>query len=261
MSGYAQRAPFYRSEFAVADDFPLLEQLLAGDGGLVIDIPSGAGRLLLVHQAHGRDVIMVDIEPAMTAQCRQGAASLGLTPRVMAMNGDITTWQAPRPAARVVVARGGLQMLPSSQAIAQALTASAANLADGGLLYLDVAMPWTAAPHAACHLPAFLRFAANTRLQGSDCIQVGSATQIRRSYTSTLLPDRAVVHFRYQAAGTPAGQWQDFEADASWRRVDVSGVLGALENNHLTVISMLGDYAGAPYTSGSARFICIAAGR
>ena len=74
---------------------------------------------------------MVDIEPAMTGQCRIAAASSGLTPRVTAVHGDITTWQAPRPAARVVVARGGLQMLPSQQAVAQALTASAANLADG----------------------------------------------------------------------------------------------------------------------------------
>jgi hypothetical protein len=41
----------------------------------------------------------------------------------------------------------------------------------------------------------------------------------------------------------------------------VACVLGTLEKANLTVISMLGDYAGAPYTNGSARFICIAAAR
>jgi SAM-dependent methyltransferase len=261
MNEYAKRAPFYRSEFAVRDDFPLLEQLLAGQDGLVIDIPSGAGRLLPVHQAHGREVIMVDIEPAMTAQCRQGATCAGLTPRVTAVHGDITTWQAPRPAARVVVARGGLQMLPSRQAISQALTASAANLADGGLLYLDVAMPWTTAPADARHLAPFLRFTGTTRLHGCDRIQVGPGMRIRRSYTSTLLPDRAVVHFQYQAVGKAPGGWQDFEADAAWCRVDVAGVLGTLEKHNLMVISTLGDYAGTPYTGGSARFICISAAR
>jgi len=203
-------------------------------------------------------VIMVDIEPAMTAQCRIAAADGGLTPRVTAVQGDITTWRAPRLVDRFVVARGGLQMLRSQAAVAQALTAGAANLAEGGILYLDVAMPWTTAPAAAHHLAPFLRFAANTQLEGCSCIQVGDV-RIRRSYTSTLLPDRVAVHFRYEADGAAAGDWQDFEADASWRRVDVDNVLGTLKENNLAVLSMLGDYVGTPYTTGSARFICIAA--
>jgi hypothetical protein len=259
MNGHDRRAPFYRSEFAVRDDFALLRRLLAGDQGLVIDIPSGAGRLLPVHQAHGRDVIMVDIEPAMTRQCQAAAASRGLTPRVTAVHGDITTWHAPRPAARVVVARGGLQMLPTQQAVTSALTASAANLASGGTLYLDVAMPWTVTPAAACHLAPFLRVTVTAQLRGSSDIQTGQDLRIQRSYTSTLLPDRVAVHFRYQADGNPASDWQDFEADASWCKVDAASTLTTLEQNHLTVISLLGDYAGTPYTTGSARFICIAA--
>jgi len=258
MSGYQRRAPFYRSEFAVRDDFPLLGRLLAGEEGLVIDIPSGAGRLLPVHQAHGRAVIMVDIEPAMTRQCQIAAASHRLSPRVTALHGDITTWQAPTPAARVVVARGGLQMLPSQEAVTQALTASAANLAERGILYLDVAMPWTVTPAAVGHLAPFLRFTGDARLEGRSCIQTGDM-RIRRSYISTLLPDRVAVHFRYQADGDAAGDWQDFEADASWRRVDPASVLGTLKKNNLTVVSMLGDYTGTPYTNGSARFICLAA--
>jgi hypothetical protein len=258
MNGYQRRAPFYRSEFVVRDDFPLLARLLAGEEGLVADIPSGAGRLLPVHQAHGRDVIMVDIEPAMTGQCQIAAASSGLTPRVTAVNGDITTWRAPRPAARVVVARGGLQMLPSQQAVTRALTATAANLADRGMLYLDVAMPWTMTPAGAGYLAPFLRFTGNTRLEGCSCIENGHM-RIRRSYTSILLPDRVAVHFRYEADGDAAAGWQDFETDASWRKVDVASVLGTLKKNNLTIISMLGDYAGTPYATGSARFICIAA--
>ncbi len=259
MNGHDRRASFYQREFTVRDDFPLLRRLLAGQEGLVIDIPSGAGRLLPVHQAHGRDAIMVDIEPAMTEQCRTAAASSGLAPRVTAVHGDITTWRAPRPAARVVVSRGGLQMLSSPEAVTRALIASAANLADGGILYIDLAMPWTMTPAAACHVAPFLRFTGTMRLHGRSDIQVRENLRIRRSYTSTLLPDRVAVHFRYQADGNPAEDWRDFEVDASWCRVDVASVLGALKQNHLTVISLSGDYAGAPYTTGSARFICIAA--
>jgi hypothetical protein len=67
MNGYQRRAPFYRSEFAVRDDFPLLRLLLTGSESLVVDIPSGAGRLLPVHQAHGRDVAAH--EPAQAWLC------------------------------------------------------------------------------------------------------------------------------------------------------------------------------------------------
>jgi Methyltransferase domain len=257
MSGYRKRAPFYRSEFTVRDDFPLLTKLLTGDDGLVIDIPSGAGRLLPLHQAHRRDVIMVDIEPAMTGQCLQGAADYGIAGRVTAVRGDITTWQPPQPAARVIIARGGLQMLPSRQAITQALTISAANLAPGGLLYLDVATPWTAAPDTGRHLAPFLRFAGTTHLEGSNLIDSG-AQAIQRSYTSTLLPDRVTVRFRYQAASIPAGNWEDFETEATWLRIDADTILATLRDINLNLTGLLGDYDDAPYRSRSARCICIA---
>lgn len=257
MSGYRSRAPFYRSEFAVRDDFPLLKRLLAGREGLVIDIPSGAGRLLPVHQAHHSDVIMVDIEPAMTAQCQAAAKTSGLTGRVSAVHGDITTWHPPRPADLVIVARGGLQMLPSQQAVTEALTVSAASLAAGGLLYLDVATPWTAAPDALDHLAPFLRFTGSTRLEGSNVIRDG-ARRIRRSYTSILLPDRVAVRFRYHAGSGPASDWEDFETDASWLRTDLASMLSTLNDSGVAVTSVLGDYDGTPYSTGSARFICIA---
>ena len=255
---YRKRAPFYRSEFAVRDDFPLLGRLLAGRDGLVADIPSGAGRLLPVHQAHGREVIMVDIEPAMITQCQAAITAAGLTSRVEARCGDITAWRAPRPAARVIVARGGLQMLPSQRAITQALTASVANLAPAGLLYIDVAMPWTMTPAAAPQVAPFLRFTTSTRLEGHSCIQA-SGMRIRRSHISTLLPDRVTVHFRYEAQDGADGEWQDFETDATWRRVEVASMASTLNKSGLTILSTLGDYAGTPYTPGSARFICIAA--
>lgn len=116
-------------------------------------------------------------------------------------------------------------MLPSQQAVTQALTVSAACLAQGGLLYLDVATPWTAAPDTAGHLAPFLRFAGSTRLEGRSIIDVGGM-RIRRGYTSTLLPDRVAVRFRYQAASGQAGDWADFETEASWLRIEPRLLLG-----------------------------------
>jgi hypothetical protein len=145
---------------------------------------------------------MVDIEPAMTAQCQAAAEGSGLAERIRAVHGDITSWQPPNPADRVVVARGGLQMLPTQQAVTQALTVSTANLATGGQLYLDVAMPWTAAPDTAHHLAPFLRFTGSTRLEGSNIIDDGQR-RIQRSYTSILLPDRVAVRFRYHSENGP----------------------------------------------------------
>jgi hypothetical protein len=104
----------------------------------------------------------------------------------------------------------------------------------------------------------FLRFTGSTRLEGSSCIQAGGM-RIRRSYASILQPDRVTVHFRYEADGAVAGGWRDFEADAAWCRVEVASVAGTLRNKNLAIVSMLGDYAGTPYTAGAARFICVAA--
>jgi trans-aconitate methyltransferase len=258
MNDYARRAPFYMSEFAVRDDFLLLGRLLRGAVGPVIDIPSGAGRLLPVHQAHGHDVIMVDIEPAMVEQCQMGAASRNLGTRVTAMQGDITTWTAPRPAARLVIARGGLQMLPSQEAVTEALAASTANLDDRGILYLDVAMPWTMAPATSRHLAPFMRFAGKQQLQGFSDIQADANTRIRRTYTSRLLKDRVAVHFRYEMVDGASVGWQDFETEASWCKVDAASVLSTLKKNNLAVISLHGGYAGTDYTAESARFICVA---
>jgi len=201
---------------------------------------------------------MVDIEPAMVAQCQMGAASMNLGARITAMQGDITTWTAPRPAARLVVARGGLQMLPSQEAVTEALTATAANLDERGILYLDVAMPWTAAPATSRHLAPFMRFAGKRTLEGCSYIQAGKNTRIRRTYTSRLLPDRVEVHFRYEMEAGASSGWQDFETGAFWCRLAAASVLTTLTKNNLKVISLLGDYAGTAYTAESARFICIA---
>lgn len=258
MTGYALRARFYRSEFTTTDDFPALNRLLAGGSGLVIDIPSGAGRLLPVHQQHARDVIMVDIEPAMVRQCQAAARSQGLSPRITAVRGDMRTWRPPRPADRIIIARGGLQMLPSAAAAEQALAAAAANLAPGGLVYLDVALPWTAADAAGADLPAFMRFAGVTELHGSDSFTAGDGTRIRRTYAGTLLPDRVESCFTYRASG-PAAGWKEFTARVRWSRLDADVLLTALKQNGLSPVATYGDYSGGAYHDGSARFICVAA--
>lgn len=258
MTGYALRAPFYRSEFTARDDFPALSRLLAGDRGLVIDMPSGAGRLLPVHQQHRRDVIMVDIEPAMVGQCQAAARSHGLCQRITAVCGDMRTWCSPRPADRVVIARGGLQMLPSPADAERALAAAAASLAPGGLLYLDVAMPWTADAAAGHDLAAFMRFAGNKELHGSDTFAAGDGVRIRRTYASSLLADHVDTSFAYQAS-SPAPGWKDFTARFSWCRLDTDVLLAALKQSRLSPVATYGDYSGGAYHDGSARFICVAA--
>jgi SAM-dependent methyltransferase len=258
MSGYALRASFYRSEFTTRDDFPMLTRLLADGSGLVIDVPSGAGRLLPVHRQHDRDVIMVDAEQAMVRQCRAAASRHGMSPRITAVCGDMRSWQPPRPADQVVVAKGGLQVLPSLADARQAIATAAANLAPGGLLYLDVALPWTAGKTSASDLPPFMRFAGDQELHGSDTFDTGDGTRVCRTYASRLLPDRVVTRFAYQASG-PAPGWQDFTASFSWCRLDAGDLLTALEHNRLNPVAVHGDYSGGPYHDRSARFICVTA--
>ena len=116
----------------------------------------------------------------------------------------------------------------------------------------------TAAPDAARHLAPFLRFAGTTQLEGSNLIDSGGQA-IQRSYTSTLLPDRVTVRFRYQAASAPAGDWEDFETEATWLRIDADTILATLHDSNLNLTGLLGGYDCAPYSSRSARCICNAA--
>jgi SAM-dependent methyltransferase len=257
VSGYALRAPFYRREFAFRGDFPVVSALLDSDPGLVIDVPSGAGRLLPLHGRGDHEVILVDIEPAMVAECEAAVVQMALTSRITAVQGDMRSWRAPRPATHIVVARGGLQMLPSAGDAFQAIATCAANLASGGLLYLDVGMPWTCSPVNEPDLPVFLRFGNRTELRGHDTITAGDGTLIRRDYVSHLRPERADVRFSYSAEQTRTG-WRDFTVTGSWHRLDAEGLRGALERNRLKIVTLNGDYAATPYAEGAARLVCTA---
>ena len=258
---YSGRARIYDREFAVRDDFGLLRRVLAGPPGLVIDAPSGAGRLLDLHAKHRHPVILVDLEPAMVARCRQGIAARNLWPRVTAVHGDIRTWVPSQPADRTIIARGGLQVLPSPQAAAEAVLRSAANMAHQGILYIDIAVPWALSPATFHDLPVFMRFADGSELRGHTLIDLGDGTAVRRSHSSVLTADRVIADFRYEHTGRPRDDCGDFTARTSWVRIDPDQLRQSLASHGLAIMATLGDYAGKPYTASSSRFICVAVRR
>lgn len=258
MSGYASRARVYRQEFAVRDDFLLLGRVLAGNGGLVIDAPAGAGRLLDVHAAHHRQVVLLDLEPAMVTRCRQQVVARGLSARVRAVEGDLRHWEPPYLASHIVIARGGLQVLASLEAMAEAVRRCAANLDQAGGLYIDVGLPWAQEASTQHDLPVFMRLAGATDLHGDSLIDMGNGMLVRRSYRSSLHHNQVVVDFAYELLGEPQPSWQDFEASTTWARLQPEVLREWVERCGLSVVATLGDYHGTPYAARSSRFICLA---
>ena len=258
MNDYSGRARIYQQEFVVRDDFELLRKVLAGKDGLVIDAPAGTGRLLEVHAEHHRRVILVDLEPTMVAQCKRHIAARRLSPRVSAVEGDIRRWLPPQPASRIVIARGGLQVLPSQAAIAEAVKRSAANLDHGGALYIDLALPWALSAATFHDLPVFMRFADTSELCGHTFVYLNNEVCIRRSYRSIIYAGRVVTDFKYKLIGAPRKSWHDFAARTSWVRLRPEQLREWLTCQGLKIITTFGDYTGMPYTAQSSRFICIA---
>jgi SAM-dependent methyltransferase len=64
------------------DELAFYRSFIEGDGQPALDLACGAGRLLLPLLSAGLDVDGCDISPDMLAFCREGAASLGLAPRL-----------------------------------------------------------------------------------------------------------------------------------------------------------------------------------
>jgi SAM-dependent methyltransferase len=258
MNDYSGRARIYRQEFVARDDFELLRKILAGKDGLVIDAPAGTGRLLEVHAEHHRRVILVDLEPTMVAQCKQQITARNLSSRVSAVQGDIRKWLPPQPASRIVIARGGLQVLPSQEAMAEAVRRSAANLDREGVLYIDVALPWALSAATFHDLPVFMRFSDTSELRGHTLIWLNDEVSVRRSYRSVMYADRVVVDFEYTLIGVQHESWRDFVARTSWARLQPGHLRNWLTKQGLKIKATYGDYTEVPYTAQSSRFICMA---
>lgn len=117
-----------------AIDLALLQGLGLTDTSVLVDLGAGTGTLTLAAAPHCRQVVAVDVSPAMLAALGANVAARGLT-NVTVANAGFLSYAHEGPPADFVYSRNALHHLPDFWK-GIALTRLAAILRPGGTLFL-----------------------------------------------------------------------------------------------------------------------------
>lgn len=144
-------APFYDLTTALDPDLSGdvdIYARLAPEGGRVLELGAGTGRVCLALAERGFTVVGLDLSPLMLAQAeaRCQAAPPEIAARVTLVRGDMAALSVPGPFDAIVCPYFGLAHLPAGAAWKNVFGGVAARLAPGG--------------RAAFHLPRADRLAA-----------------------------------------------------------------------------------------------------
>jgi SAM-dependent methyltransferase len=183
-ANYDRIARFYDVDMArnmPFDDVGFYAQVCAREGGRVLELGCGNGRILLELLARGIDAYGIDASAAMLAALRRKAAAAGRAAPVARM--DLAAL-ALRPGFAVVLCPYSLITYVTAAAAAARLLANVASLlAPGGVLVIDAFVPTPVTAHAE-FTPDYRRpFGAGT-LQRSKRIASGppGCNRIERRY-------------------------------------------------------------------------------
>lgn len=253
MNNYSKRSQFYRYEFITKDDFPLIRYALSLGNGFVIEIPSGAGRLLDIHSKHKREVFMVDLEPRMVEICQQEIIKKGLASRIHSVIGDMKNWQSPKRAELALVPRGGLQLLNSRKDIQQTLVNLSRNLKKNGVIYIDIADPWSSSDKDQSLLPEFMRFKKSRVIRGKSEFKLTGDNVLSRDYFSTYHKTYISVQLNFNV-----NQQITYQGRYRWSRIKLDDLISDLNSAGFILKELYSNYKFQEYRVGAARILCIA---
>jgi SAM-dependent methyltransferase len=115
---------------AYAADLPLWEELAERQGGPVLELGCGTGRVALHLARRGHEVIGLDVEGALLAVLEERGAELPVT----AVEADARRFDLEQPVSLALAPTHLLQLLPGPDERAECLRCIAASLRPGGLL-------------------------------------------------------------------------------------------------------------------------------
>ena len=133
--------------FPFAADLPLYLDLAAVEGGRVLEVACGSGRVLVPLARAGHQVVGLDASPHMLALARDKLAAAGpaVAARAQLVQGDMRSFaldgEDGAPFALAIVAVKSFAYLVDRDAQLGALATIAAHLRPGGLLALDFLHP------------------------------------------------------------------------------------------------------------------------
>jgi SAM-dependent methyltransferase len=248
----AQLASLY-DVFSFDGDLPLYLELAKAQGGRVLEVACGSGRVLVPLVRGGCDVIGVDISPHMLALTRQKLdAELPLAGSARLVQADMREFElAERDLDLAIVAVKSVAYLTEREDQLRCLSRIAAHLRPGGLLAIDFMHPrpdWVGAPTGSMRDDLLQRVPGRgfTLSRVESVVSTDLARQVRviRSIYELIDDHGAVIEKRF--VEWPYRWTYRFEAEH------------LLERAGFDVEAVYGGYQREPFASESAAMLFLA---
>ena len=248
--GWDDYAPFYDWENArtvARRDVRFWQRLAAEQGGPVLELGCGTGRVALPVARAGVRLVGIDRSAPMLARARRRLRRARLDDRTLLVRGDIRQlpFRARRPFSLVMAPYGILQSLTREADLRATLASVARVLRKGGLFGIDL-------------VPDLPRWSEYDR-------RVSLAGRRGRSTTLTLVESvrqdrrRGVTIFDQEYVEQRGRRQRVHRFSLTFRTVSVRQMTTRLERAGFRVQAVLGDYQGGPWDPRADVWIILAA--
>ena len=233
-------------------DLPLYRELAAAQGGHVLELACGSGRLLVPLAGAGNHVTGLDESPHMLALAREKLAAAGpvVESRARLEVGDMRSFQFDRRFDLAIIAVKSFAYLTERADQQRALAAVAAHLRPGGVLAIDLLNPslaWQMEPPGSLRqdLCQYVPEMNATVVRTETAVSVDLAAQVRviRSAYEVVARDGAVTK---RIVEWPYRYLFRFEAEH------------LLERTGFEIEALYGGYGREPFVSGSPLMLFLA---
>ena len=238
--GWDEYAPFYDWENARTlgrRDLPFWRTLAVAQGGRVLELGCGTGRLTIPLGRAGVRVVGIDRSAPMLARARQRVVRGRLGDRVQLVRGDIRSLPFRRraPFSLVIAPYGMLQSLLRERDLAATLAAVHGALQRGGTFGVEL----------VADLPAWDEYQKRVSLSGWRRQRGGAHVTL----VETVRQDRArrLTIFDQEFTERRGSKRTTRRFALTFRTLSVPQVRARLEKAGFEVTALLGDYRGGPW--------------
>ena len=236
--GWDAYAPFYDWENArtvARRDVAFWQQLATAQGGHVLELGCGTGRILVPVARAGARVTGIDRSAEMLSRGRERLRRARLHARALLVRGDIRSLPfRSRPGFNLVMAPYGiLQSLTRERDLAETLNSVARVLRRGGLFGIDLVPD----------LPRWSEYRDQTRLTGSR------GRDTRLTLVESVRQDRRhrLTIFDQEYIERRGRERRVHRFSLTFRTLSVPQMVRRLEANGFQIKAVLGDYNGGPW--------------
>jgi SAM-dependent methyltransferase len=238
--------------FPFEADLPFYRELADAQGGRILELACGSGRVLVPLAQAGHTVVGLDASPHMLALAREKLAAAGPTvaERVDLVQGDMRAFELSKPFDVTIIAVKSFAYLTSRADQERTLSTVAAHLRPGGLLALDLLNPspaWLLEPPGSLRqdLVQHVSRYRVTIVRTETVVSTDLAAQVRvlRSAYEMIADDGSVTK---RLVEWPYRYTYRFEAEH------------LLERAGFEIEAMYGGYQREPFTSESRHLVLLA---